>query len=365
MTTAKRDALLSSMTLVRPALATQSFIPAWTHILLADGFATTYNDTMSIQVRAPLDGLESVCVPGEMFIRALGSFNAETVLLQEHGDAQALLLTSGRSKLKVPVLPAADFKLPNLKGTPAEVALTDDILVGIKQCLFSVGADPTHPAQMGVTLGVLGDGSRGAAVLYSTDNTAISRYCTTSKIELPGGAPIILPTHFCEQLLVLAKAFPEDDLDLLVYPGAVKVQVGKKASLLTKMMVDLEPLDFESIISKYLDVAEVKKHLSVLPPAFDAAFNRALLVLASETDKATKITPERDGSVSLFSKTALGEAEDDFTLDKKADGKPFHVDPSLVLRAAKTCGSVAFYPRVLVLASDDAKFIHLIAHCAA
>jgi len=361
MSSANRDALLASMTLVRPALATQSFIPAWTHILLDEGFATTYNDTMMIQVRTQVDALESVCLPGELFIKALSSFNAENVLLQEHNDGGALLLTAGRSRMKVPVLPASDFKMPNLKGSPVLINLTDDILAGIKTCLFSVGSDPTHPAQMGITLSAV----NGKAVLYSTDNAAISRCATKSAITLPGDAPVILPTTFCEQLLVLAKSFPDDDIELGVYAGALRVRFGKKATLVNKMMVDMEPLDFEAIIAKYFEVEKVKGHLAVLPNSFDAAFNRALLILSAETDKATKITVSKDGSVSLFSKSPLGESEDEFTVDNRQDCKPFHVDPAHVVRAAKTCGSVAFYPRVMVLASDDASFIHLIAHVAA
>lgn len=357
MTTANRDALLSLMTLVRPALATQSFIPAWTHIRFADGSATTYNDTASISVKLPFD-IDPVCVPGELFIKTLGSFNAEQVLLQDNDTT--MLVTAGRSKMKVPVLPVDDFKMPSLKGKPSEIILTDDILEGVKRCLFSVGTDPTHPSQMGVTLDV----EDGKAVLYSTDNITLSRYATKSSVKLPGDAPVILPTFFCEQLLSMAKYFQDDDIDLDVYPGALVVRFGKKATLLTRTLVDLEPLDFGKVYATYLDVSTAKKTLTVLPSGFDAAFNRSLLVLANETDKSARVTVNKDGTVELYSKSQFGEATDEFTVEKQGARKPFHIDPSLVLRGAKTCGSVAFYDRVLLLASDDGTFLHLIAHCA-
>lgn len=358
MTTANRDALLSLMMLVRPALATQSFIPAWTHIRFAEGSATTFNDTASISVKVPVDGLDPVCVPGELFIRALSSFNAESVLLQDNDTS--MVLTAGRSKMKVPVLGVDDFRMPVLKGTPAILDLTDDVLEGIKRCLFSVGTDPTHPSQMGVTL----DTADGKAALYSTDNITLSRYATKSKIKLPGDAPVIFPTFFCEQMLVMAKAYPDDDLTLEVYPTALRVKFGAKATLLTKTLVDTEPLDFGAAFAKYLDVNDVKRSLSVLPNAFDAAMNRALLVLANEVDKSTKVTVSKGGGVELYSKSALGESTDDFTVEQAAARKPFYVDPALMLRGAKTCGSIAFYDRVVLLASDDATFLHLIAHCA-
>lgn len=358
MTTANRDALLSLMMLVRPALATQSFIPAWTHIRFAGGSATTFNDTTSISVKVPVEGLAGVCVPGELFIKTLSSFNAESVLLQDNDTS--LVLTAGRSKMKVPVLGVEDFKMPVLKGKPAEVDLTDDILEGVKQCLFSVGTDPTHPSQMGVTL----EAESGKAVLYSTDNITLSRCSTKSTIKLPGDAPVILPSFFCEQMLTIAKAFPDDDMVLEVYPGALQIRFGKKATLLSKTLVDLEPLDFGAAFGKYLDVANAKKSLSVLPPSFDASFNRALLVLANETDKAARVTVTKGGAVELYAKSQLGESTDDFVVEQAAARKPFHVDPALMLRGAKTCGSVAFYDRVVLLASDDGTFLHLIAHCA-
>ena len=359
MTTAKRDELLSLMMLVRSALATQSFIPAWTHIRLAEGSATTYNDTASISVKTPLLGMNPGCVPGELFIKALSSFNADSVLLQEHPNERALVVTSGRSKLKIPTLPVEDFKMPVLKGAPASIDLNDDILAAIGKCLFSVGTDPTHPEQMGVTLGA----PNGLAVLYSTDNMTISRCATKSAISLPGDAPVILPTFFCEQLLSLAKAYIDDDIVLNVYPGALQVVFGKKATLLTKTLVDMEVRDFEDVIKKYLDIETLKAATMPIPKSFDAAFNRAMLILALETDKATTVTPSSEG-VTLFSKSSLGESDDEFTLDKKVRVKPFKVDPGHVLRAAKSCGSVAFYDRVLVLCTPDISFVHLVAHCA-
>lgn len=358
MTTANRDALLKLTALLRPALSTQTFIPALTHILFDDGFATAYNDVTAVVVKSPVD-LE-ICVPGELFIKALSSFNADEVLIQEGAGTNPLLLTSGRSKLKMPTLPVSAFPLKMPKGEAVVVELTDGILDGIRKCLFSVGADPTHPAQMGVTL----DTDGGYAVLYSTDNFTISRCKTTSKVKLPADSPIILPTFFCDQLLSLAKAFKDDDVDLHVYPGALVATFGKKAKLLTKTVVDLEPLDFPKIIGKHLDVAKVKAVLKPVPTSFDAAWNRALLVLAAEADKATLVSPQ-NGRIVLDSKSSLGQADDELEWSGEGNRGDFHVDPTMVVRAAKICGSLAFYDRVMVLASDDASFIHLIAHCSA
>lgn len=358
MSHANREALLRLSTILRPALSTQSFIPALSHIHFKAGSAVAYNDVTAIEVKAEFEGLQDCCVPGELLIKALGSFKSEEVRVDEL-DGGSLLLTAGRSKMKVPFLEGSAFPYKPPTTKPHVVELSAAVLEGVRRCLFAVGTDPTHPAHMGVTLDTLD----GCAVLYSTDNFTLSRYNTSYKIKLPADSPIILPTFFCEQLLALAKNWPEEEVDLEIYPGAIQAVIGKKAKVLTKTLVDLEPLDFGKIIDKYLAGGDVRKALNTIPDSFDAAWNRALLVLSGEADKATKVTATKDG-FTMLSTSAVGESEDslEFEGDFPKACEKFHVDPTMVVRAAKTCGQLAFYPRVVVLATDDANFIHLIAH---
>lgn len=351
----KREELLRIANLVRPALAAQAYIPALTHISFDGRSATTFNDISAISVRCPLEVKR--LIPGELMIRALGSFNAESVLMQEDKDG-AVVISSGRSKVKLPTLALDKFPLTLPEGKASEIALTAGIMAGIKQCLISVGADPTHPAQMGVTLDVDG---KGRAVLYSTDNFTISRYQTNEEIELPGDAPVILPTFFCEQLVRLASAFPRAEAALLLRPGALIAEFGNDlATLFSKTLVDLEPLDFPKIIKQHVDLVELTDLLSDIPAGFDAALDRALLVLSQEPDKATSLECSGD-RITMESSSALGDSTDRFSF-KSEEVKRFKVDPVHLARAVKSCAKMAPLPRVLVLADEKAQFIHLVAH---
>lgn len=352
---ANRESLLKVASLVRPALSNQSYIPALSHIRFAAGFATAYNDVLAIGVK--YDTEIDACVPGELFIKALGSFNTENVVLQDL-DGTALLVTAGRSKLKLPVLPAKDFPFKEPTGRPDVVELTDDILAAIKRCLISVGSDPTRPEQMGVTLQV----EDGKAVTYSTDNFTISRCTTKSKISLPGDAPIILPLEFCEQLLSMSNVYPDEEADLLVYPGGLFAKFGKKAWVMTKTVVDLEPLDFEAALGKAANLKRLGDEMQKMPTTMDSAWNRAMLVLSGVADPATKVTVNKE-SVDLLSRSDTGEAEDTLMLEGLEE-MDFYVDPSLVVRGLKHAACIAFYKRALVLASADGAFVHVIAHCA-
>lgn len=364
-----REALIRMVAMVRPALASQDYIPALKHILMASGFASAYNDIAAIRVRLPSRDLSlGLCLPGEMFAKTLASFNADKVMLQPGADG-SLLVVSGRSKIKMPTLPPTAFplSLPEAGKAPS-LALTPSMLQAIQMCLLSVGNDPTHPATLGVTLDV----EDGRAIFYSTDNHTLSRCETRTDIRLPGDAPVILPTFFCEQLVALAKGFPNTEIDLELHPGALVAHFFDgndviQASVFQKTLVDLEPLDFPKIVRKHLDTSldGLAQHLCDIPPSFDSAFNRALLILGSEVDKATKLTLT-ETNLKLLSTSQAGEATDTVTIDGEFDGiEPFFVDPSLVVRACKSCSKIAFTRRVLVMASQDAGFIHLIAHCSA
>lgn len=363
-----REVLLKIVALVQPALSNQNYIPALSHILFSADrgrVAVAYNDVAAILVACPdLADLE-LCIPGELLAKSLSSLSGENVKLDADSKTGNLLLSCGRSKLKLPTLPEKDFPLSLPTGKADKIDVTDDMLNGLRMCLQAVGNDPTHPEQMGVTL----DTVDGKAVLYSTDNVTISAYYTTSKLTLPGDSPLILPTFFCEQLLRLAKAFDREDIELRLRGHAVLATFGEQATLMSKVLVDVDAMDYPTVIAKYVDRQDVEDGAFQVPVSMDSAFSRALLVLANEADKATKVEADADGLL-LVSTSTTGEAEDTVVLDDdqqvpKKQRMEFHVDPSLVVRGLKSAECVFLAKRALVLATDDGSYLHLIAHCAA
>ena len=360
-TSINREALVKITALVRPALAAQACIPALTHIKFDGEYASAYNDIGAIMVKAPVE--VECCLPGELLIKALGSFGAETIAMQESVKDKAVVMSSGRAKIKMPTLPLSSFPfaLPDLNKAP-RIVLNSQMLRGVNRCLMSVGNDPTHPAQMGVTLDV---DSRGNAILFSTDNFTISRYATdNNRTKLPGDAPIIMPTFFCQQLVTLAKAFEDEEAVLYLVAGALVVEFGEVARLFNKTLVDLAPLDFPRIFDKHCKIAGLKDRLSKIPDNWDGAFNRAMLVLDGEVDKVTRVTVT-DDAIKLHSTSSMGDSDDSMSHD--ADVKtlePFYIDPSLVTRASKAVSLMAFNEKALSLADDEAQFVHLIAYCS-
>jgi hypothetical protein len=360
--TADKAALLRAATLVKPAMASQEFVPALTHIKFDGERATAYNDVMAITVECKTQFTR--CVPGDLLIKALGALPSSTVVVSFDEGTSVLLLSAGRSKLKLPTLPTRDFPFDMPTGSEVppeqEIVLTPDVMRGIEQCLVSVGSNPKHPAQLGVTLDVDSD---GCAVLFSTDNYSLSRFQTSAKVSLPGGSPIILPTFLCQQAVTLAKAFPEQRPVLVPLGDSLLIDFGG-ALAFSKMVLDLEPLDFGRIFSRHCNLKELKGlGAAAIPDQFDSALGRALLVLQPEVAKTTTVEVSA-GMVSMSSSSSSGDSFDEMDWPNPATSERFDVDPSLIDRSVKFCSRIAFRPKVVVLTDEPMAFVHLISHCS-
>lgn len=347
-----REHLLQSLNLAKAAVAGQAYVPALTHFAFDGWGILAYNDVSAIGVRGPIE--LPICLPAEMLIKTLNSMTAEKVLITQTDD-NAVIIASGRSKVKLPYLElsAFPFEFPEVCWDDGFV-VTADMLKGIEKCLVGVGTDPTHPAQMGVTL----EETASGCMLYSTDNFTISRYKSNAKVKLPGEVPIIMPAFFCNQLLAIAKSLVDEEIVVCLVPGGICASFGGQAMLFTKLLVDLEPMDFATIMAKYLQGEA--KDTAEIPNGFESSLERALLILSSEMDKATKVTAE-GGKMKLFSSSSQGESSDALTFEHP-DTSSFLIDPALALRASRICRRVRLLERVMLL--EDGAFTHLVAHCS-
>lgn len=353
MSSIERSKLLAALNLARPALASQPYVPAFTHFLFNEDGITAYNDLAGIEINfdAGLDG----CLPGDLVLKSLSSMAGSSVSLAPVEGESAIQIACGRAKIKAPKLPVEDFpiKWPNISKAE-KLPIDDAILAGIKNCLVGVGTNPTHPAQMGVTL----DTIDGKAVLYSTDNVTMSRHATKIKVDLPGESPVIMPTFFCEQLLSLSRAFSDEQVTIHIQPGVLVATIGKQARLMAKTLVDLQPIDFPGIIAKTI---KSMGDASSLPIGWDEAMQRALFVLDTEKDKAAKVTSKR-GVLRIVANSGHSESDDELDFSGEGPDEPAYIDPSLVVRGSKAATRLAFCNGALMLGSDDGSYVHLIAY---
>lgn len=370
-TTANRSALLKAATMVRPAVATQGYIPALTHISLDGEWATAFNDRMAIAVRCDADIKR--LVPGTLLVQGLASFGSREVLFHQDGDA-SFVMKAGRAKVKLPTLPLKDFPFDWPKRFGGyEIDISGDMVKAIKRCLLSVNKDATQPAQTGVTFDV----DDGQAVFYSTDNGSVSRAKSTTDVSLPGDAPVIMPLEFCEQLIDLMEAFPKHcNVFMALGHGYLEAQFVEYdpederwkedgllvARLFTRIPVDLDPLDFPKIIKRHCgDLSTLSKRTTSVPDTFDAALGRALLVLGNETHKRVTVKVD-DGVMHMHARSDFGDTDDSLQIDLSNIG-PVPMEAFFVARGLKQTNRIGITDTVTILVGGDrGEFLHMVAH---
>lgn len=351
-----RTDLLRIAMLVKPAVATKDYIAALMCIKFDGDYATAHNDISAIAVKAEVDIKR--CVPGDLLTKALASFTAENVSLAYDDEKHELLVKCGRASIKLPTMALNKFPFELPSDTEPEVVLTADVLKGIERCLIGSGNDPKNPGTEGVTL----DAREGLAELYSTDSTTLSRYRTDAPIELPGDSPVIMPNFFCEQLLALHKAYPKDKVILVLMANGLLADFGPgSASLHTKRLIDVEPINFPRKFNGIYEQSKVVGDLIPVPDSMDSAVERALMVLSPDFEKTTRFKTLKD-TISMHSSSKLGDSDDDLEV-KGYTFSPVEVNinPSHLSRALKVCDKIAIYPRMVAMTGDDGKFVHLIS----
>jgi len=346
-----RVELLKKLVMAKPAVSAQSYIPILSHFLFTGDAVTAYNDINAITVLC--DTGMQCCLPAELLIKTLSSIASEMVTLFKADNH--VLLSAGRSKIKLPMLPVEDFPYTKKKSSKVlgSFNMTNTMLKGLKKCLIGVGNDTAHPAAMGVTLDPFYSPTQAA--FYSTDNVTLSRFVFNTDDEQHD--PIIIPTFFCNQLLSLAES--DKNIHVEIYTGSLLAIFGDGTLLFTKTLADLQPMDFPSVIGRYLSADGCKTF--DIPDVFEQAIERALLIQAAESFKNTTATVA-NRKLLLESVSKFGEARDEMSYN--GEDVNFRIDPSRVKRISQAVSKMALLPNVMLFTSDDESYIHLVAHCS-
>lgn len=343
---ASRVALLHTLTLVKPAVGRATFVPVLSHFCFTGTTVVACDDRITIEVPFPLGFVAAV--PADLLVKQLQSLVADEVDFELKGNA--LVLLCGKSRLQLPTLPPERFVFQRPKDAGGKpISITQDVLNGIRACLMSVSTDPTHPAQLGVTMAGVGENA-----LYSTDNVTMSRHLLAHPLE--SAASVILPTSFCQQLLSLSTDLGDDVPLLRIYQNVVAVEFPGGAYLEAKRIEVPQALDYAGVFKRMVPAGLEEYEV---PQGWDTAFQRAQNV--SSPLKPVCSVSTGAGVLVVSCSTPLGDAEDSLDVDGLPGNLAFDIDPGHVLRASKFCGAVSFAKSAMVLRRGT--FVHLISHC--
>lgn len=350
-----RSDLLRLLDTIKPALGKVVFVPVLGHFCFDGKWVSAYNDSVGIACTVDI-GITGA-LPGDLTLRLLNSMAADGLSITM-SDAGTAVVKCGRSNVKLPTMPpdAFVFKPAQFKRPQVEFKITENALIGIEMCLIAVGVDPTHAAQMGVTV------DPASACLYSTDNVTMSRYRFKKGDPIidaaQDGQAFILPTAFCQQLVSMAKRAGDVEIVGEVHESGIVVRFGEDVLLFGKVRSDTTPLDFAGVFSKTTS-GDAVGPIDV-PALWGPTLERASAVVDPQ-HPVTSMECE-EGVLHVETKSQLGEMKDEVDLgDDALEFKKFLVDPSHLVRAGKVCDSISFGSAAVIM--QVGAFTHLVSHC--
>lgn len=353
----ERKQFLSALSMVKPALSNQDFIPILSHFCFDGESVTAHNDVMAL--RAPCKTEFKAAFHGDTLLRLLDNIRSD--ILSFTKDESCFKIKTGRSRLRLPFLEDSDFlfESPDRSKSYKEahrLFISDDFILGLECCLASVDEDPVHPNRMGITLSI----GEKDAYFYSTDSFSVSRYLLKGDYYKDmSGVTVILPTEFCKQLLLFKKSFSGDGY-LVIAEDFVMSDFGDNIFVHSKLIIDLEPLDFGKVLDVYKD--SLKHCTSVFPPEIEECLQRskAILTTVLDTGKLSEFVI-KNRQININTKSDMGEVADVFTVNKKAHkSMSVSINPDLILRVLKR--SMCFYFSENALILSDNNFTHYIAY---
>ena len=208
-------------------------------------------------------------------------------------DGQQLAVKNGRSRWKMPVLPASDFPNMPFDGDPVELVLAGAQLSSMfGRVMWSVSTEQTRYYLQGPLL----HAEEGSMALAATDGSTLMR-CVSS-VKYPDDAPeIILMPKFCRLAETLAAE--AESVKLEWDDAKIRATIGDIA--LTAKVIDGTFPQYRRVIPPLSDGP-----VSVDPEPLRAAIRKSMVL---SDDKTNCIKVERAADKLLLSTVSPGNGE--------------------------------------------------------
>ena len=245
-----RAALLPALAAVQRAVERRNTIPVLANVLIAaEGGRLTLTATdldmeittgAACQLAGPAVATTLPAASLHDIVRKL----PDGCEVQMSGDAQAWTIAAGRSKFRLPCLPASDFPAMGRTDMPASFALPARALAAmINTVRFAISTEETRYYLNGIHWHR--DEAENLLVAVATDGHRMARFAA----GLPQGAaelpPVILPRKTVD---VVAKMLPDDgDVDIEVSQTRVGFGLADGTRLVSKLIDGTYP-DYRRVV---------------------------------------------------------------------------------------------------------------------
>jgi hypothetical protein len=264
----KREAVLTALKKIEPALARKPLFPVLTHLLFKGGRVVAYDD--SLMMRRELDFDFEGCVPGRLLIDFLSASVAEDLELVK-GEETTLGLKLGRSKAELATMPADAFpsKVEPDDKDAVELLLTESFVPALAKAAVSMGEDSLQPWCFGITLDLANQR------LLST-NRSSAAFVTLAEPKKP--LTELMPPRFVEVFLKLAnKTNPKR---LMLWKGDwVGADFEDGTRLQCKTVPEAKAATFDDILKR--TSGDAKGELLAIPTGLSESLIRSQVFMTS------------------------------------------------------------------------------------
>lgn len=346
--------LKSTLDNAKHFLASHDFIQVLQHFAFDDDTVTAFNDLQGAQFK--LESGLNCTVPGSLLLRLLNTLSNEEVNILAHPDGNHVIVQSGKSQQKLPMLPLDDFvfTMPEMAAHP--ITLPAAVIDGIRSCLINVSTNPTRPEFNGVNCIIESD----KITMYSSDGLSISRFMLEGDFNVPPLQKIqaIIPSFFCDKLTNLHPTLAGRNEDVACTFDEQGLLVELCGNFLLTKIIDRKPPDCENMIAMYAPDLTSEIFWEI-PSEMESILDRAVLFLDPLHGVNHSKVKVSGKEVTVFTTSSVGTSVDTFQIPAKLDEFSFFIDPNLLLRAFKICKTMTIKSNLVILKNND--FIHLIA----
>lgn len=329
-----RSELVTTLELLKPALAKHDTIPIFQCFTFQEGRVTAYNDILAVS--GPTECEDDFGVQGNIFLGMLSANTSEEVDLTL-GKSE-LVIKCGKSTSKLPFRGVDEFifEAPDGKQFDEELQITQTVIDGLKLCRETVSTDETQAALHGIT--IVGD------CLYSCNGDAVTRVSLPVSI---GKSSAFIPTPVCDAILRIWEHLEVTSATLFFSEQWICAEFSDW-DVYGRLPEIKEPLNYPELVKRGLQGK--KGDSNPVPEGFDTALSRARVLADLETSK-TSISVSK-GKITLYTETQNGEVEDLLAFKGHADIE-VNVSASHIQGALKHCDHVMFLEHCTMFEKED------------
>lgn len=321
-----RGALLKTLELVSPALATTNLVPVFGCFVFTNSKVMAYNDVIGIVAPWETKG-QPFAANGQILLGLLRNSSSEGVdIVCDPKKSEDLKITLGKSASKLPFFGEDEFIFlePDIDALD-KTKLTPALLLATQTCLTTSSTDNSMPALMGVCFNF----EEGA--LFSCDGDALTKH----RADIRGKGVYTAPNQFCSALSRICEETETYDGELVFTRQWVRASLANGYVLYGRMIENDTPLDHEKLITRSLQGGP---EFVGLPKGLNEALARARVFADAESTPTTFSI--KDGTLKMATDTKhSGQVKDVLNIKGHKDVEAL-IHPNLMVRSIKVCDEI-------------------------